>query len=392
MLRDVVRFFPHLAKRNFQQMVKTILPKAEEPNPSVAITSMEILGQLVWAGDRDEVRPMLPSFMAVVIDILEKHTSKGKRLAALELLGNTARATGYVIQPYLDHPKLIFLLHNILVHEHDQDLCREAVKVIGILGAIDPQRTTPEARNSADPSAPPTTVVFDPSDEEYNQRVAFHALMEILKDSALSSQHTFVVDAVMFIFRSMRQNCVSYLSMVIPTIVATLRTAPPEQIEFYFQSLGQLVSITGVYVRHYLNILIPLITDFWESLETRAIVAGFIESLARALASHIRSHTSRLLTLLLSACDGDSKDPRQHKIVLTVLRALPAFACNLKGLCHLVVPVLINIFSRKQTSTEIRAAALHCVSQLADAQVDLSEYLSGVGSSSHTVIPPLIIL
>ncbi len=50
--------------------------------------------------------------------------------------------------------------------------------------------------------------------EEYYPTVAINALMKILKDSSLSVHHTAVVQAIMYIFKTLGLKCVPFLSQV----------------------------------------------------------------------------------------------------------------------------------------------------------------------------------
>lgn len=63
-----------------------------------------------------------------------------KRDAALHTLGQVCSSTGYVITPLVEYPQLLPLLGRILRTESNQPVRREVVKVLGILGALDPYR------------------------------------------------------------------------------------------------------------------------------------------------------------------------------------------------------------------------------------------------------------
>jgi FKBP12-rapamycin complex-associated protein len=56
---------------------------------------------------------------------------------------------------------------------------------------------------------------LSPSQEEYYPTVAFAALLDILCNPSLSNHHTAVVEAIMYIFRSLRLKCVSFLPQVL---------------------------------------------------------------------------------------------------------------------------------------------------------------------------------
>lgn len=119
-------------------MLRVLLPKANDPNPTVAANVLMCLGELACVGGED-VMLHIPELMQVIIARLAD-SSTGKRDAALHTLGQVCSSTGYVIQPLVDHPSLLGILGRILRTEFTQGVRREVIKVLGILGALDPYR------------------------------------------------------------------------------------------------------------------------------------------------------------------------------------------------------------------------------------------------------------
>lgn len=97
--------------------------------------------------------------MALVVRTLSDPVALRQRKAALETLGAVCSSTGYLVDPELEHPKLVELITRVLVSEKDQDTRREAMRVcafgllgilfclivtwiqaLGILGAVDPYK------------------------------------------------------------------------------------------------------------------------------------------------------------------------------------------------------------------------------------------------------------
>lgn len=68
-----------------------------------------------------------------------------------------------------------------------------------------------EAFNPTDPTHPSN---IGPSHDEYYPTVAFNALLVVFNDPSLSDHHTAVVDAIMYIFRSLRLKVVTFLPQV----------------------------------------------------------------------------------------------------------------------------------------------------------------------------------
>ena len=119
-------------------MLKVLLPKANDPNPIVAANILMCLGELTRVGG-EEVLPHVPELMQVIMLRLAD-ASLPKRDAALHTLGQVCSSTGYVVSPLIDYPQLLQILSRILRTETKQAVRREIIKVLGILGALDPYR------------------------------------------------------------------------------------------------------------------------------------------------------------------------------------------------------------------------------------------------------------
>lgn len=120
-------------------MLRVLLQKANDSNPAVAANVLMCLGELAAVGGED-VTPHIPELMQVIISRLSD-PAHVKRDAALHTLGQLCSSTGYVITPLVDYPQLLPILGRILRSESARrEVVREVVKVLGILGALDPYR------------------------------------------------------------------------------------------------------------------------------------------------------------------------------------------------------------------------------------------------------------
>lgn len=118
--------------------MRLLLQKASDSNATVAANVIMCLGELATVGGED-VLPHVPELMEVVITRLSD-SAVVKRDAALHTLGQVCSSTGYVITPLVDYPQLLPVLSRILRTETNQSVKREVIKVLGILGALDPYR------------------------------------------------------------------------------------------------------------------------------------------------------------------------------------------------------------------------------------------------------------
>ncbi|CAG8629200.1 10732_t:CDS:2, partial [Scutellospora calospora] len=331
-----------LIKPYVESILKALLPKSRDPSPAVASSVLAALGELARVGGEDLI-PYLVSLMPLIIDALQDQSSTVKRDAALKTLGQLTSNTGFVIEPYQKYPKLLTILINILKTEQSPSIRRETVKLVGILGALDPYRHKITIGSSDDSLTDPKSSNTDvsllmtgmgPSSEEYYPTVVINALMKILRDPSLSAHHTAVIQAVMYIFKTLSLKCVPFLPQITPAFIGVMNTCPSGMLEFYFQQLSILVSIVQQHVRNYLLDIFGLVEKFWNPSSTIQITMSF---------QQIQDGRS---------CDIDESDKRQP--TQRVLHALVVFGTNIEEYMHLVIPVIVKLFERNDVPPILR--------------------------------------
>lgn len=134
----LIRATQRLIKSYAVPMLDVLLKKVDDLNPIVTANILDCLGELAVVG-ADDVLPLVPRLMDVILKRLTDPVPV-KRDAALRTLGQVCSSTGYVIQPLMDHPELIPTLGRILKTDTTPAVRREVVRVLGVLGAIDPYR------------------------------------------------------------------------------------------------------------------------------------------------------------------------------------------------------------------------------------------------------------
>lgn len=209
-----------LVKPYSMSMLRVLLPKANDPNPIVSANILMCLGELSCVGGED-VMPHVSELMEIIIAKLAD-PSLQKRDAALHTLGQLCLSTGYVIQPFVEHPQLLQILSLILRTEPRQAVRREVVKVLGILGALDPYRRKVKPAEDVvievslsfvnAPSPNITGALTATSD--YYQTAAINALLNVLQDKSLNSHHYKVIEAIMSIFKTQGLKCATFLPQV----------------------------------------------------------------------------------------------------------------------------------------------------------------------------------
>lgn len=99
---------------------------------------MQVISALV-ARTATAYRPYVHFVLKNVIDSITDKWNDAKHLpAAVECLGRVTGCTGYVIEPYLNHPTLLPAMLALLDQSYPSALHIQIVEVLGIIGALGP--------------------------------------------------------------------------------------------------------------------------------------------------------------------------------------------------------------------------------------------------------------
>lgn len=353
-----------------------------------------ISGVLVTVGDLARVggfamRQYIPELMPLIVEALLDGAAATKREVAVATLGQVVQSTGYVISPYNEYPQLLGLLLKLLNGELAWSTRREVLKVLGIMGALDPHAHKRNQQNSPGSHGEVTRAANDPgqhirsmdelptdlwpsfaTSEDYYSTVAINSLMKILRDPSLSSYHHKVVGSLMFIFKSMGLGSVPYLPKVLPDLFHTVRSCEDGLKEFITWKLGTLVSIVRQHIRKYLPELLKLISELWSSFSLPASsrplhgypILHLVEQLCLALNDEFRTY----LPVILPSCIqvlSDAERSNDYTYVLDILHTIEVFGGTLDEHMHLLLPALIRLF-KVDASMDVRRAAIKTLTRL----------------------------
>lgn len=366
-------------------ILDVLIPKLEDSSSApVASSAITAIGELSVVGGED-LKPFIKQLMPLLLDTFQDQSSNLKRDSALKLLGQLTSSSGYVIQPLLDYPEILGILVNILKSESSSTIRRETVKLLGVLGALDPYRHREVERGKdsntakiAEQNAPPIDVALlmqgmSPSNEEYYPTVVFHTLLKMLKDPSLGAHHSAIIQAIMYIFQTLGLRCVSFLNQIIPGMISVMHTCPANMIEFYFQQLAVLVGTVKQHIRPFLNDLFKVIKDFFHLSDVQGTIIGLIESISRALGAEFKLYIAEVLTLLIDILDNDRKAERTDS--LRVLKSLVVFGNSIELYVHLIIPQIVKLF--EFAPHNLRKAAIETVGKIS-RNVSLNEMASRI--------------
>ncbi|KAH8916272.1 hypothetical protein BT69DRAFT_1340381 [Atractiella rhizophila] len=393
LLALIVRTSQRLTRPYVLSITKVLLPKARDSNPHLTTAIITALGELAEVGGRD-MQPQIGPFMDLLIDTLQaQNITPEKRFASLKALGQLAGNAGYVIEPFLEYKALLPTLRSILVNEAGSGgpaTRREVVKVLGILGALDPYKlNVGDERESTELTVGTAETLLlaniGPSHEDYYPTITFAALLSILRDSGLSNHHTAVVEAIMYIFKSLRLKCVQFLKEVVPAVVGAVRTSPAALHATYVENLSKLIDISKQHVRVHISPVLSLIQEFWDTSSLQPCLVSLMESIANALDTDFRAHLPTLLPLLLSTFNNDLTRQNKSEIAIRILKAFVVFGQNFQEYIHLALPTVIQVFEKQDHSTPLRKAAISAIT-------NLSRKVNFSALASRTILPLVRVL
>lgn len=375
-----------LIKPYVEPMISVLMPKARDPNATVAATILNAIGELATVGGEDMLM-YKDKLMPIIIDALQDQSSNTKREAALRALGQLASNSGYVIQPYLEYPDLLEILQSIIRTEGQQGTLRqETIKLMGILGALDPYKyqqveERPVEKQRRNEAAQMTDISLmmtglTPSNKEYFPTVVINALLQILRDQSLAQHHASVIEAIMNIFRTLGLECVSFLDRIIPAFLQVIRSSTSTRLESYFNQLATLVSIVRQHIRNYLPDIIEILQEYWHmSASLQTTILSLVEAISRSLEGEFKIYLAGLLPLMLGVLDKDVSAKRIPSE--KVLHAFLVFGASSEEYMHLIIPVIVRTFEKQGQPASIRKSAVDTIGKIS-RQVNLNDYAAKI--------------
>ncbi|KAG2382314.1 hypothetical protein C9374_005516 [Naegleria lovaniensis] len=378
MLGHLIVAAPRLIKPYVSSVLKVLMERIKDNNPNVSSCVLDTTGKLAEVGGMDIV-DFIDDLLPSVIETLQDQSSSVKRAMAVKTLGQIVASTGYVITPYIKYPNLLTLLLAILKSEEDWSTRREIIKVLGIIGAIDPYQHKVQLESSKENMDTSSDIIpgLSPSSEEYYPTVAFNALIRILTDPSLSLHHLSAIQAVMYIFTSLNMKCVPFLPQVMPPFLNLIRNCEPNIRNTVFQQLSLLVSIVKQHIRNYLDEIFVLIHDFWNSSSSdtdfKEQIISLEEEICTALNEQFKPYLPDVIPQLLSVL----QTPPQPKSAKKALHALIVFGRHLEEYLYLVVPIVVKLFEAPTATPVLKKEAIRCIGKLSRI-LNFSEYSSRI--------------
>ncbi|KAJ3394190.1 phosphatidylinositol kinase- protein kinase tor1 [Entophlyctis sp. JEL0112] len=337
-----------------------LMKKVHDNNPAVSSKAIAAVGELSRVSC-EAMLPFVQEVMPIVMGALQDQSSMLKRECALRTLGQICRGTGVVISPYYEYSTLLDILMGILKTEQSSSIRTEAIKVLGIIGAVDPfllsVANTPEERDDSDPSPPSS------SDESYNPTVVLYALGRMLDDQSLNGYHTAVVQAVMHMFESLRMEFVPHLPMIMPNLLNMLKRCPLSMLEFHLMKLTDMISIVGAHICVYSSDIMNAAQEFWTlSSHLHSVIMSLIETLSIAIQHKIKNFLPTVIPLVLSIFQLSPKGNSQ--LIRKAVNAFLAFGSSLDEYINLAVPPILSVFEDENAPVDLRIHSMKVLGEI----------------------------
>lgn len=334
MLGHLLAATPRLVRPYTEPILKVFVPKLTDPSLAVSTAVMSAIGEQAIVSGL-EMRSWFKDLFPIILEAVQDTSSFQKREVALWTMGRLIENCGFVLEPYWQYPNLLDILFNILKSEStkpSQLIRRETIRVLGLLGAVDPYRhkihmgmidLSGESLISCDPEADQEFNVHDVlsnlsnSFDDFYSVQAISTLMRIMKDPSASNQHTMAVQAVAFIFNVLQMRSVQYIQHILPPFINIIRSGEPRIKEFLLQQLGQIISIVKKHIRNYLDDIFKVLRELWHTNSSMQITLfNVVDQIVVALGGEFRDYVPHLIPHILRVLNHDFSPHKEVTVKL----------------------------------------------------------------------------
>ncbi|XP_060595349.1 serine/threonine-protein kinase mTOR-like [Ruditapes philippinarum] len=400
MLGHLVANAARLVRPYMDPILKVLIPKLKDPdpNPAVTVSVLAAIGEQAQVSGI-EMRKSMDELLPIILDMLQDSSALQKREVALWTVAQLIESTGYVVEPYKKYPKLLEVLLDFLKTEQSTGIRREVLRVLGVLGALDPHKhkmnlgliqkgesgtvlsmsdpkTGQDSAQEENTSEMLANMSASATLEEFYPAIAIATLMRIIRDPTLSKHNSMVVQAITFIFKSLGIKCVPYIQQVIPAYLTVIRTADPSFRDSLFQQLGLIIAIVNQHIKNYLDDIFSLIKEFWTpNSPMQNTIILLIEHIVTALGTDFKVYLPQIIPQILKVFMHDSS--AQRVVTAKLLNALQLFGANLDDYLHLLLPPVVKLFDSTDVPIPVRRVALETIDRLTD-NLDLTDFASRI--------------
>ncbi|KAJ3072072.1 phosphatidylinositol kinase- protein kinase tor1 [Podochytrium sp. JEL0797] len=345
-----------------ESVMNVLLPMAKDSTPAVAAKSIAAIGEMSRVGS-SIFAGFLTDIMPIFIEALQDQSSSVKREAALKSLGYVCGNLGFVISPFVDYPGLLDIFVGILKSEEEPVIRLETVRLMGILGAVDPLNLKIGLSSANSTMESESAIQLTSSDDEYYPSCVLVELKKILHDASLTVHHMAAIQAVMYMFETLGKEFLPSMPLILPDILTMMKTCPPPILEFCYTKLADIVYIVKDHIRPYLSPILDLVHELWAPMPNMQIaVLSLVEALATVLDVELKLQLPSLLPPLLQLLESNSTTDKvlTHK----ALHTLAVLGKTLESFLFLAIPPVLRLLEQPNP-TSLKQYAIQTLGRLA---------------------------
>ncbi|CAL4086221.1 unnamed protein product, partial [Meganyctiphanes norvegica] len=401
MLCHLIANAPRFMRQFVQAIMSVLVPKLkdQDPNPAVTTCVLMAIGDLAQPSLKF-LRKCLPEILMPLGKMYFNGAAFRSRHQDLGTISHSRKHTGHGTRHRADKAAGFNAVHGYLKNNNNTARLRETIRVLGLLGALDPYKhkmNTGMIKIQEDTGVAVISITETKTDEltsdmgtsemlvnlnyssleEFYPACAIAMLMKVIKDPTLAQHHNEVVRAVTFIFKSLGVKGVPYLAQVIPSLLSVIRQSDASFRDYLFQQLATLIGIVKQHIRNYLTDIIQVLKEFWVpggKMETTITIISVVESIALAVGSEFKIYLKELIPMILKSFINDSKE---KQVTAKLLLAFQKFGATLEEFLHMILPHIVKLFDATDVPYSVRKSALETIDHFSD-YLDLSDYTSRI--------------
>uniref|UniRef100_A0A5S6QLG6 Serine/threonine-protein kinase TOR n=1 Tax=Trichuris muris TaxID=70415 RepID=A0A5S6QLG6_TRIMR len=395
---QLVSSAPKFMRPYTQTAFEILVPKLQNVRTQgdVIVSFLRAIGELAGVMEL-ELQNYLSILLPALMQFTQDASSSGKRRAALWALSQVIKNAGFLMEPAKEYPDLLEMLLRLLKTEQSHAIRREVIRLVGLIGALDPYKEKQYSLRSSGASNSTGLALSLPEQkgtsdrrqeiiqwfhwercslDEFFPTLAIVNLISILADPSLSQHHHTVVNALVFIFYSLNVKCDRYMDQVVPHLINLIRSADPTMREFLFQQFGYLVSVVKHHIKPYLSEVFDLIKEFWTpQTPMRLTIIMLLEQLASALGSQFKPYVTSLMPSMLRVFLHDTSEGRA--VTAKLLDALKVTSCALEDHFHMLIPSVLKVAEQRNVPLNVRRSAIETIDVFGESS-SLSSFASRI--------------
>lgn len=373
-LSAVVESVPAMARPYIPSLLNDAAKRLTEEQQSVPVQTalLSLVGKLARYAEGDDVAVVAAIRPCVIQHILDS-SSIQKKLEAIRALGDIIRTTKDV-DVYKSNPELLRVLLSALHggFKETWPVRLDVLKLMGIIGAVDPVRAKEITRNlrdsglSSNATTPPLLLQLSSSRKEavIAQNVVKNVL-EVLMLPSLSDDQCLCAVHVIANTISLKEATSEYLVPMYRDIITTVLRQIAAQAKIRERLLGvmtRIVYLFGQYIRPYLSELISTCIDLLPSADrgTLVEVLCLLSELRRSLREEFRPSLSSVLPPVIRTVQADAARAAEPIFAFMV-----EMGHLLDGFLHNVVPCVCEVAGNSTYPLRCRAAAVDAIRHFA---------------------------